>query len=206
MKRMTAQQKQTRIHQTVHSARISHLASRTQESGFTLIETLVAVSILTIAVMAPMTLATKSLSSAYYARDQVTAYHLAQEGLETVRSVRDANILVALSGTPRDPFTSIPTDQPFTIDSVSGGAIKTFLSESEVPPLRNNGSGVYGYEPAWTPTRFVRVITARPIGGEGYMLEVSSKVSWQSGAFQPRSFTISTVMYEWVDLSDNGGN
>ena len=57
--------------------------------GFTLIETLVAVSLLAVVIVAPMSLTTQSLSSAYYARDQMTAFHLAQEAIESVRSVRD---------------------------------------------------------------------------------------------------------------------
>ena len=53
----------------------------TMKKGFTLIETLVAVSLLTVAIVAPMTLTARSLSAAYYARDQITAFHLAQEAI-----------------------------------------------------------------------------------------------------------------------------
>src|SRR3989344_4356012 len=72
--------------------------------GFTLIETLVAVSFLTVAIVAPMTLTTKSLSTAYYARDQITSFHLAQEAIETVRHVRDGNILSNALGESVDLF------------------------------------------------------------------------------------------------------
>ena len=64
-----------------------------ESKGFTLIETMVAISILMVAIVAPMSLAAQSLSAAYYARDQITAFYLAQEGIEVVRSVRDTNIL-----------------------------------------------------------------------------------------------------------------
>ncbi len=61
--------------------------------GFTLIETLVAVSLLVIAIVAPMSLVSQALTTAYYARDQVAAYSLAQDGIESVRAVRDGNLL-----------------------------------------------------------------------------------------------------------------
>src|SRR3989344_5745503 len=70
-----------------------HLAPSISSRGFTLIETLVAVTLLSVAITAPMSLTTRSLAAAYYARDQITAFHLAQEAIESVRHARDHNIL-----------------------------------------------------------------------------------------------------------------
>src|SRR4051812_26467647 len=67
-------------------------------AGFTLLETMVAVTLLSVAIVAPMSLTAQSLGSAYYARDEVTAFYLAQEGLEVVRNVRDNNILINSQG------------------------------------------------------------------------------------------------------------
>lgn len=63
------------------------------EGGFTLIEALVALSIIALAVIGPLSLAATSLSAAQVARDQLTAYYLAQEGIEIVRNVRDTDRL-----------------------------------------------------------------------------------------------------------------
>src|SRR4051812_30812476 len=89
------------------------------ERGFTLIETLVAIALLTIAIVAPMTLTTQSLAGAYYARDQVTAFFLAQEAIESVRSIRDNNVLSTALGTPTDLLSGIPAvdGRPFTVDA-----------------------------------------------------------------------------------------
>ena len=59
--------------------------------GFTLVETLVAISILMIAIVGPMTIAQNGLSSSIYAREQFIAQFLAQDALEYVRNVRDNN-------------------------------------------------------------------------------------------------------------------
>jgi len=57
--------------------------------GFTLIETLIAVTILTFAVSGPLYTAGRALVAAEIARDQLVASYLAQEGVESVRAMRD---------------------------------------------------------------------------------------------------------------------
>ncbi len=60
-----------------------------KNKGFTLLETLVAISILIVAITAPLAIIAQALRSSYYARDQVTAYYLAQEAVEFLRNKRD---------------------------------------------------------------------------------------------------------------------
>lgn len=59
--------------------------------GFTLVEAMVAISILSLAVTGPMIIAQKGIGAAIYARDQITAFYLAQEAVEYIRNVRDTN-------------------------------------------------------------------------------------------------------------------
>src|SRR3954462_4723522 len=87
--------------------------------GFTLLETMVAVTLLAVAIVAPMSLTVQSLTSAYYARDEVTAFYLAQEGVESVRDFRDNNILFnSQGGTPVDLLNGIQLNSPFRIDTL----------------------------------------------------------------------------------------
>ena len=64
---------------------ILHSAQR----GFTLVETLIAIAILLIAVVGPISLIGDALHKLYYAKDQMIAINLAQEGIEVVRQRRD---------------------------------------------------------------------------------------------------------------------
>lgn len=64
-----------------------------KNTGFTLVETLVAVAILMIAIAGPLTVAEKGLSAAIYARDQLTASYLAQDAVEEVKNMTDTNEL-----------------------------------------------------------------------------------------------------------------
>lgn len=52
------------------------------KKGLTLIETLVAITILLIGVLGPMTAATRGITDGLYAQNQLIGTHLAQEGLD----------------------------------------------------------------------------------------------------------------------------
>lgn len=61
--------------------------------GLTLVESLIAISILVISVLGPLVIVAQALRTSFFARDQITAYYLAQEAIEYVRNVRDNNSL-----------------------------------------------------------------------------------------------------------------
>lgn len=63
-------------------------------SGFTLIETLVAVLVLVLGLLGPLALAAQSISAGRLSRNRLIAANLAQEGIELVRNLRDENIIV----------------------------------------------------------------------------------------------------------------
>jgi prepilin-type N-terminal cleavage/methylation domain-containing protein len=69
---------------------------RTQ--GFTLVETLVAVAILMIAISGPLTIASQALNSARSARNTMMATYLAQDGVESLRNIKDNNIAQIAQG------------------------------------------------------------------------------------------------------------
>ncbi len=66
---------------------------RKKRAGFTLIESLVAISILVGAVVGPLTLISRSIFSVRDAKDKLIAANLAQEGIEIIRGFRDSNVL-----------------------------------------------------------------------------------------------------------------
>jgi len=66
--------------------------------GFTLVETLIAITILTTAIVGPFAVAQGVLATSYTARDQLIASSLAQEGVEYVRYIRDSNFLTNYHG------------------------------------------------------------------------------------------------------------
>ena len=69
-----------------------------KNSGFTLVEALVAISVLMVAVASPLYIAQQGLSAAVLSRDQMTASFLAQDGLEAVKNIRDDVAISQSSG------------------------------------------------------------------------------------------------------------
>ncbi len=176
-----------------------------------MIETLVAITLLTVAIVAPMALTVQSLKTAYYARDQVTAFYLAQEAIEGVRALRDSQILqISKSSTPGsiDLFGTIPLNSPFRIDTrVIDPAFAIVECGGPCPPLKTNGT-LYGYDSSWTTNSiFTRTVVACYIQSNGNCtsipvtdeMRVSVTVSWKTGSIQSRSFSISENMYRWIN-------
>ncbi len=166
--------------------------------GFTIVETLVAVSLLTIAIVVPMSLASQSLSVSYYARDQMIAFHLAQEAFETIREQRDTNILSIARGVGNpDLLGGIPAtdDSPFIVDALTD--VMTPCGAT-CPALQTNGS-LYGYNSGWTDTNFTRTVRAHYVGSGTNEVKVTVTVSWHTGAFQTRTVTISESFFRWVE-------
>jgi prepilin-type N-terminal cleavage/methylation domain-containing protein len=69
-----------------------------KNGGYSLVEVLVAISILLLATVGPMTIAVKGIQSSYYARQQATALFLAQEGVEMVVASRNEALITAIRG------------------------------------------------------------------------------------------------------------
>src|SRR3989344_6315966 len=62
-------------------------------TGFTLVETLVAISIFTTSILGLMSVLASSISSSDLVKQKIIASYLAQEGIEYVRSMRDTYVL-----------------------------------------------------------------------------------------------------------------
>ena len=178
-----------------------------KKKGFTLIETLVAVALLSIAIVAPMTLTVQSLGTAYYARDQITAFYLAQEAIEALRSIRDGQILQiaqSASGASINIFGPLEekglTDgAPFRIDARLNNPASAIVScDGTCPPLQTDGT-LYGYDFDWEDTHFTRTVRANFIGRGQDEIRVSVTVEWQTAGIQKRTFSISENLYRWVE-------
>lgn len=61
--------------------------------GFTIIETLIAITVLMIAIAGPLTIASKGLTVAASAREQTVGLYLAQSAMEFMKNIRDTNLL-----------------------------------------------------------------------------------------------------------------
>ena len=132
---------------------------QSSRAGFTLIETMVAITILTFAMAGPMFTASRAIVAAQTARDQLTAIYLAQEGIERVRAMRDNAYLAAyhtggadISSTAWSDFitgsgsasisrciTSNDAPNACTLDSVGDGSLEQCIAADSCEPLYLTG-------------------------------------------------------------------
>src|SRR3989344_9269694 len=85
-----------------------------KQAGFTLVETLVAVMILGLGLMATYSVINANLNSASLVRENYIATGLAQEGIEVIRNLRDTEWLTGVA------FGTIITDGAWSVQYDSG--------------------------------------------------------------------------------------
>lgn len=173
--------------------------------GFTLIETLIAVSILMTAIVGPLVFTARSLSGSSYVRDQIAAYYLAQEALDVVRSVRDNNSLVSENW---DTMIKAQCNEGCTVDAFS---LDQRLEEcSPTNPtscvvLRTDSDGLrfyhQGSKSGGTDSIFRRYVTytnsdltQEPNDQSEAVITVT--VKWMSGLI-PRTLVLKENMFDW---------
>ena len=174
---------------------------QTLSAGFTFIETVVAIGVLIVSVVAPLSLAAQGLRAARIARDQVIANYLAQEGVEFLRYTRDNNALIGrdwLTGFPAECFSE--TTCRINIFEGPSGTITT-CNEKICPALRfQSTTGIYTYNEEesvdWSDTKFTRTITFSYGADSNREISAEVKVSW-TDVITERSFTLNEKLFNW---------
>ncbi len=173
--------------------------------GFTLIEGMVAISILAISVTAPLMIAQKGVASAIYARDQITAFYLAQEAVEYIRNMRDTNRITGSAGWLDGLSLCFDTGagEKCTIDArysdpfTNPQAILSCPLSGCQPLLFDTTEGIYGYGSGWQQTKFTRTISISTPNSPKEA-EIAVTISWNTNLFTPtRTFTIREHIFNY---------
>lgn len=175
---------------------MNNFFSNKTKSGFTLIETLVAIMIFIVALSALLALVKNSVTSGSYNKNEVIATYLAEEGADYIRNVRDEMVKInsSMSPTPWPDFT----DEILSM-SKSGCDVGTF----------NNGCSLDIYAsgrklipcPSTCPSMtisgkpFRRKISVMSPSSEVLLIKV--EVFWYNGP-DLRTRTLTTALYDWV--------
>jgi len=156
-------------------------------TGLTLIETLVAITILLTGVVLPMSVYSNSIADARYAGDKLTAYYLAQEAIEFIKYRINTEF-----NNGDGWFSTLPNcDGPMcTIDSNNGNICSGGGCDTVVKIDVNDLYGMNG-----TDTIFTRTVSFEnnpPVDGGS----VSSTVTWTQAGIT-KSITLEEYMFGW---------
>ncbi len=183
-------------------------------SGFTLVETLVAISIFTTSIIALMSVLASGISNTNYAKKKMIAGYLAQEGIEYVRSIRDTAVLSATSGTVGwNNFINTMSPCLETGCYFSAEDLIPISSATQFEPCSSDGcpvmyydsvTGKYNYDTvAGVDSGLIRMIKVETEEGgnslnQGNEVKVSSTVSWKQGSGD-YSVTFSEYLFNWIE-------
>jgi len=161
--------------------------------AFTLIETMVAIAIFTLAIVGPFVAASRALTAAAVARDGLMASGLAQEGLEIVRAERDQAYLAHQS----DPLAYLGACIAPGRCVADMSTLAASACSSSCPALYVTGSGLYNQSGSGAPSLFTRTISvARNPGGLANAERATVTVTWTDhGA---HTLTLTEDFYDWL--------
>lgn len=135
-----------------------------KRQGFTLIETVVSLLLLSLAITPALILSNSAVNIATEVQNNLTATGLTQEGIEVVRAIRDTNWF---SG---NAFDTGLADGTYRLEWNS-----TSLLALGGNPVLNVNNGQYTYT-GGTPSLFTRTVTISHVSAAE--LKVISQVSW----------------------------
>ena len=164
--------------------------------GFTLLEALVAISILMVAVAAPMTIVQKGLASAVFTKNQMIASYLVQDAMEFIINQRDVSAKKDLNW---ESFITeykdcVGENALCVVDTVNKSLDSTYVASYGNQKLKKitDGGGnfrFYGYN-SGVETNFIRTVNIIRVDQKA---TITVKVAW--GPDDDEKVEISTLIY-----------
>jgi len=187
------------------------------QSGFTLVEVLVSITLLLLVIVGPMQILTRANHSTAFATEQMTAWFLAQEGLELAQNGRDGYLLQYFKGDIPDPWHDFKTGSfatcfagpgcgfsidedgvltADTCDNLGGGGCQLYLdTTSSRMSYTHDSSGGHVKQP------YSRVIHMTETGA-GREILVTSTVTWRTGSLiASQQVVTSTYLFNVYDTN-----
>lgn len=164
------------------------MQTHTSERGYSFVEVLVAIAILLVGLVGPLTIASTGLKNATFAREQNIAFFLAQEGIEGVLYLREEAGLEHLendSASTWDWVDALP-EACFT-GSRCAVDISRFLVYECRPIamcdlyLYDSGTVRYRHTVGGEDTPYRRMLFFESV--DAHTLRVQSVVNWRAGAY-----------------------
>jgi Tfp pilus assembly protein PilV len=188
-----------------------------KEKGFTLVETMFAVFILTFAVASLMNVVANSLFSAKYSRDEITANYLAQEIVDHIRNDRDTTVFFQDSEASGDAWNLFIAKYSDCDREENNGCFINARDKGSIPQTcsadnwetdveKGRGCVLYYYDNApdgvfyshttgEAVSNFKRVIVVER-NADPNQIDVEVGVSWINGSVA-RTRTLHTSLLKW---------
>jgi hypothetical protein len=178
--------------------------------GQTLVEALVALSVLTVGFVGIVSLLAKSFQQNRTAADDTQATYLAAEGIEIAKNIIDYDLYYGLSippaGSVNDWQCSFglnegqsPVDYALEYDTTPSPVCATTLTPMQPGNNKlyfNPNTDLYTYDDIYTPTDFTRDVYVSVPAGSPNELDVRSVVTWTNGLLS-NTISLEDHFYDW---------
>lgn len=163
--------------------------------GFTLVETLVAITVLAVAIAGPFRAIQGALQGSFITRDQLTATALAQEGIEYIHARRNNNYLAGAAwlngmngtGGPNCSANTCRVDPRADTIAVCSGAQCRLNFDST--------TNRYTHQTGFSVSRFSRTVQLSSLSADE--ARITSTVTWTIGAVG-YTFTLTENIRDWL--------
>jgi prepilin-type N-terminal cleavage/methylation domain-containing protein len=176
------------------------------KAGFTVLESIVAISILSLSISGAFSAVQQSLSQSIMSKDEVKAFYLAQEAVEAIRNKRDTNYLNIVNSGGGSWLAGItdlancPFDKVCMVDAYPNPPTFTLCGNEwgSCPVMKQdlNSSFMYNYA-LGSDTNFKREIQIEQVPGNPDEIAIIVKISWSKGIIN-REFKIKTFLSNWL--------
>ncbi len=160
------------------------------KKGFTLIEVLIALFVLSMTVVGALSIISLNLANANAIKNSFIASGLAQEGLELTHNLRDNDWF---NGRPFGSFGSsgVISDGPYRVQWNSSALI----SNPDNPPILKMNYGMYTYLSSGSPTIFKRNVQIKKVSAAEIVIVVD--VTWLERGL-PKRVSAEQHLYNWL--------
>ncbi|MBU4360304.1 prepilin-type N-terminal cleavage/methylation domain-containing protein [Patescibacteria group bacterium] len=164
------------------------MKNKKHQQGVTLIETIVALGILTVGIISALSLMISSISFSQSSEQSIVVVNLAREGIEMTRSIKDL-----------DGFSSLSNDE-YIVDANTSGDLELDSSAVSSPISACDKCSLYLYDGRYTHndngqlTIFKRLITIS--SPQSYEKKIISEVYWMERG-RVHTFTLESHITDW---------
>src|SRR3989344_3216228 len=174
-----------------------------RQRGFTILESLVAIVVLSISISGAFSAVQQGLSQSIVAKDEIKAFYLAQEAIEVIRNRRDVNQLYKIDnpttlntwlyGIAENSGDDCYFGNTCLVDATSVSDPFKPFSDSW---LRQDATTfLYSYDGGDPATNFKREVQIESINVDE--VSVTVRIVWKNGLIT-REFKVKALLFNWI--------
>ncbi len=182
-----------------------------KNKGFTLVETLIAISIFSTSLVVLMSVLGSGINNTTYAKNKMEASYLAQEGIEYIRNMRDSYVLYEDPSVSWDNFIGALSASTSSCNTTTGCGININISDARDYSDYQNlifscsilnrcklylNNGNYNINQTGIDSGFTRVISMTEMSSDE--IKITSEVKWAQGS-GTYNIILSENLFNWIE-------